>query len=556
MERAAVQIELISREDWPTLFQKETTAYARVEKRALDDRAIQTARGALFWLHDRHLGLTPRLAFQLAELMLRPGPPNPRKNPWEAMLHRLRRELRGPKGPSVGKSEPLYGLRLGAEPAYSVMRLAMPLLARACRRVGRSVLFCQDALSTPFRLADYRNYERLLEAALFRLVEKEESNHPFWIERAHALAGLSQSGRLDAPMDAVPDTATEDFAILWRLRPRMPREHRDQRRQSLVQPIPHHATRLMKEGGVDGIHRTRRLEDLGEMLASEWLYPPEIRADRLINSGFLARRRPPKREKRRDVLMAALAPGLFTPTQMAFLKTCWCEALAAFRQVLQRQGLRRSEFRWIAGDRHGDARSLSVFPLDAVPPGPFARKEKANQRRKLLVPQGWTPHCFDERALHPDAYSAPKNMGPQDAAPLDWFASVWRLQTDHPYWRDQDPEEGADFAQTSDRLRVERFTQVHLLALAPTPPDEAPETDLVGFRHLLYAMELGDHPGASLSAVRAPEPLNDLKRWRWMPPNAGSKELFPNPERERTLEQIAGTLIHTWTRQWEALIHD
>src|SRR6185436_19227566 len=124
-------------------------------------------------------------------------------------------------------------------------------------------------------------------------------------------------------------------------------------------------------GRVEGLAQGRGEGQLGSMVLSEFLNPPLVLVDRLLNSGYLVHERRPRRAKLRDALVVGLMPHEVRATpQGAFAKACWLDCMSRLPRRLSSARLRDSEFRWIEGDAGGRARCAS-FPLgllDTVTP--------------------------------------------------------------------------------------------------------------------------------------------------------------------------------------------
>ena len=476
-------------------------------------------------LHDRGLGIPPTLAAQLA-LHLGPGrAPGADASPWSVVDRRIEAVWR------VEGSEP--GLRLAFQPAacpaYYLERVVIPLLGRLCR--PETWLFAEGELPTPERFADdYARYEQSLTQRL-RVLEPGEL---FCRDRASTVESLSRRGLVDTPL---PVSDTVGLATLHRLEPRWGTRapHSPVRRP--LAPSPRRPPLHRNEGGVDGIRLSHRLEDLSSMLASERLYPPLLRLERLLHSGYFVLRRPPRRETRRDTLVVALLPplGVVSPLAVALARAAWFHAMLRLTLRLLRLGQGRSELIWIETDGAGRWREQRFRLRDFPPDLPLPEEPNALFRRDFLALFDWLPTFLDDHAEgRPLPDPAGVGEGPPEAGPRDWLRAVWGKIEDDPRWRSDDErfaaggrrgagrrnagrrgagrrkaerrrEEGS--ARSSRPLDLDAFANRQVMVFAPGPHRSHGE----GLYAATLRSALGLRPGGpGLSVVWLPERLDDL----------------------------------------------
>jgi hypothetical protein len=137
------------------------------------------------------------------------------------------------------------------------------------------------------------------------------------------------------------------------------------------------------------------------MLLSEMLMPKLVRLDRLLNSGFFALERRPRRQKLHDVLVIGmLPPALAGRAGGDFVKASWVNCQLRLSTLLRQHKLLKSELRWIEGDAFDRFRSCS-FRLDDIPlsdPADAAVEMNQGRREGLLNAMRWLPGYIDARA--------------------------------------------------------------------------------------------------------------------------------------------------------------
>jgi hypothetical protein len=527
----------------------------------LGPRVRAAAHSILRTMHNRHIGITPRLAAELAPLIIDAYASRQGHSAWHDVLKRLQQET----------SNPLFsfGVMFSAVPGYSVIRLAVPILEEACRRIGLCLLFCQDNIENDVTPEAYDRYSRDLDNEIKRMAgNKEDSFQLFWVDRALSLAALSRRGNFPGPAAGVlPETEPMALGLLMRLNPVLSQNpplssHPGQ----LTDPLKHREASRLKEGGFSGIQVTRRPEDMEDILLSEFINPPAVLADRLVNNGFLSLRRQTRREQWRDVLIAGLMPLELKPKLGAdFIKACWFDFIRRFGYLLAQSGRKRSEFRWLEGNQAGQVRSC-YFLLQDLPDlaGPFKGHYDTSFRKEFLIALGWLPQYLDTRyRFQPfprytasPGLSSPKGdigMKPGFEFAKHWAFSVWRSQEENLQWMVHEPDQPNPMSSGEKRLNLDGFAAVHLMLFLPADlRDQGKGVSAAARLGLLSGgFGLGNIPGRNVSITWVPKQITISKEWAFDCRGKGdSQTLF----REKSTGKSSGHLIaarleETWRNQ-------
>ncbi|HSR67066.1 MAG TPA: hypothetical protein VLU25_03930 [Acidobacteriota bacterium] len=558
---ADLRVKLIAPRMWRKLV-------STAEDSLTEEAAKRFLGSALSAMHNRHVGATPQLMAELADSCLRPGAAA--KGPWADVQQRLKLELQR-SGPALlsGRSEDSRlqtrrgaPLLFHAAPSYVVLRIALPLLEKACRDIGVSYLFCRDETVRPPIAPPYSRYQARLRERLFQLAgEDDPSMEMFWKEAAWTLAGLS--GRPAPLRTAAAQLSQIDpaaLALLLRLTPRLaePQPPPERRPRPARAASPYRPALHRREGGVEGVHITRRQEEIDSILISEYANPPLLLTERVLNTGYLALHRPPHKETLRDVLVAAFMPQPLRGTLGGdFLKACWFECMSRLAMLLWQGGLRRSEFRWTEGDARGGARSHS-YRLQALPESMPEQAADSHPlfRHAFLTALDWLPSFLDTRAaMRPLRGLSAREAGGRDASALGrWTCAAWQQQQMRPLWK-----RGGGSASKSPgprRSPASDFGVLHLMIMMPAhllPEDAASGAQASSAAGRLFA-ELGlqRRPGQSASILWTPGRIDDLDRWRLQVRGHLPERLFPRHDSNSATspalsqERIAARLIEAW----------
>lgn len=555
----AVRVELVFRADWQPLVQH-AFGTARADQ-------WQLAASILTSLHDRHVGITPRLALGLAQSLLgRRSEPVP--EPWRSVETRLRLaacDAAGLNSSEAGRERSgAFAPRIRASFGYSVFSLAAPLIDAACQQLGLCVLFCDDdhVVSVSADKYDERYAERL-EKGVMQLCQADSRVLPslFWEERALALAGLQRTReqrRSEAENRVQPAMNPPDLGFFLRLHPQLTRKFELPPRDHLPYQEPDLLTRRLPDAGTDGIHVTHDLTEVHRRLLSEWLYPELVQMDRLLNRGFAALRRPPQPVRVRDLLVVAILPGELNRTAAGLLlKTCWFEVVMRLGSMLQRSGLDRSELRWIEGDHSGQHLVRSVL-VDQIPAMSVAASDKGAEkyRRRFRLTSGWLPAYLDEHTFHEpiasnQAESANATRQEQTDLLPGWLSEVWKAQKENGRWKESDREsyrhtdplkEFEDQAFSEQGLDTTKYLYTHLM-LFLSADRFGPDNPVVAgpWRECFGA----GSPWSSLTLTAAPPSMGDARQWQFVSP-WHTDRFLATAGIAWSAGRLAGELISRW----------
>lgn len=534
---------------------------------ALTPREQRFARSVLMTMHNRHVGVTPELAAGLAKLLIAPHAQQHVGGAWGAVHQRLTGALSKDKTGSTTRSpaqERASGLLLGSIPAYSTVRLAIPIVEAACHQIGRCYLFCADQVESSVREDEYDDYAKALSNAMIQLAdEKNDQLQLFWKDRAFALASLSYTPAvLGHSGAALPEAEPSALDLLLGLEPEKPPAKRHSRYlPRLAVPPGYRRNPRLKEGGIDGIRLSKRVEDVDGMLPIEYVYPRPIRVDRLLNTGFLATQRESKHDKIRDVLIAALMPWRVRARLSAdFVKACWFDCVMRLSFTLCQYRLYQSEFRWIEGDTFDRVRTCT-FLLQDMPAlhTTFESGPSKAYRREFLKSLRWLPSYLDTRAhfsiLAGYEEKTRSNLEATDVDRLkDWITSAWASQIDHFHWalRESTTDASRRRRIVGRRLKADEFAFVHVMLFLPADERiKELQSASLSLGSLYNALSLGSHPGRSVSVTWVPDRLDleEIKDWAFDARGRMEALLFP-AGRLQDDQKIAGRLEQTWLDQW------
>ena len=499
--------------------------------RALPHETARVGRVILNTLHNRHVGITPELAGDLAG-WLTDTESGERKGIWRYVFERLANEARGSSIQTIGAHGP--GMMPGTAPLYSVLRLAMPLIDEACRRTGHSYVYCEDEDPHSPAAADLTVYAEKIHRAVVGLTRDEDPDG-FWFDRAMTLADMSR--RPGAHLSAgspLPQSDLQAASMMRHLQPEVATRLGGVRhRKPLKTRQQHRETVNAREGGIDGIRMSRRMEDMGDMLLSEFINHPVILADRLLNSGYMVHRRRPRREKMRDVLVMGLLPGGIPQIMRAFVKACWFDLVARLSWMLARNGLIRSEFRWMEGDAAGFARAQTFLLQDLpIQNMPNTDQPDPQWRHRFMKSLGWLPPYLDLQARF---QPLPARTDPGSSG---WIIAALRNQRENPRWSMMERQRtGKGAGRFSDA-----FAHVHIMNLIDAA--SAPEME-----DLQRAFRLSKLSPGTFSITTLPETVNVSQEWSFAVSGKPPVVLFTDEDQKIHYRQLAGRLIGAWLEQ-------
>jgi hypothetical protein len=368
------------------------------------------AHAALWVLQDAHVGITPKLAHELGRLFARNGPVEP--GVWPELFRRLQERL-----PRTGRS----GLVAGSAPVYVVQNLVKPIVREACAEIGYTCLLCQDDTDGAVTADEYAMYGASLERIVSRIAAELAAGPLFAAEHGNVVAALSEPSPYFRSRALVPEIDRDSLALLLGLDAEVDVPEAASRSTPTPSYVPKRRPAAEAHGGrVEGLRQGRGEGQLGSMVLSEFLNPPLVLVDRLLNSGYLVHERRPRRAKLRDALVVGLMPHeVRTTPQGAFAKACWVDCMARLARRLVSARLHDSEFRWIEGDAAGRARRAS-FPLRQVPAELAARRHAAF-RDAFMTLSRWVPDYFETRAGFRPLRADPNTIASAD----EWAIAAW-----------------------------------------------------------------------------------------------------------------------------------
>jgi len=473
-----LKIRLVSPAVWRTVLATEFVATS--------EEITRFATEGLLALHNQHVGITPRLMAEVASALLehasRPSADGILGRAFDRLAESL--TVDGSSSALEYRDGGRLGILLSHRPSYVLFRLVGPLVAAASRALGRSYLFCADEIDTDVSEEEYRDYQRELHEKSVLITEKPEENQAtawldlFWRERALTLASISHpSLPRTGSSSPLPDPDPLAVALFLRLEPKVSERPRV-REPARLAPFRQDVSRGPGEGGVTGIRVTKRLEDMGSALISEWASHPIERLDRLVNTGFFAYQREPRDTENPDVLIVAQSPPIFWGTLAAdLLKACWFDFAVRTGFVLHKMDLLTSEFRWIEGDPNGRAR-VCKFPLEGLPsfPGGTQARLSEDYRRLFTHWLRWLPQFLDLRSdfksLTVPQAQTDRLTSIEQRTVVDLDIGQWLLDA----WGDHSTAKSVDERSSHDETQMRKpddFGYVHVMNFLPHTDESA-----------------------------------------------------------------------------------
>lgn len=507
-----------------------------------DPRVKALTHSLIITMHSQHVGITPTLALGLAYSFLGEGNNPDRSAPWHLIPIRLREALRKQADGIDIKITETADVVFRTSSAYIVYHVVIPLIDHVCRDyVLYTVLFSEDSNVRPsVKQRDYVDYERRLTAGLSTLLSTDsiEMLEMFWVDRALTVYSVPER-QLEGNVNKYPDFTLPDLQVFLSLHPKTTRVQHWQRRQIQVVEPTHLRDDRQHDAGFDGIKMTTNLDKLHHMLMSEYSYPPIIRLDRLVNSGYMVLQPPPQPMKLRDVLIVVLMPELFVDgIVQIFLKTTWFFFSIYLSSILRTNHLSQSELRWIEGDSLQRMRfqNLLLKRLRGLRPvsGPTIA---ASYRQLYLRAMGWLPTYLDKHASF-------QRLGEQeetDNVQEWWIREAWRNQLDDEQWHESEHLSRYTMPYERKILATDAFRYVHVMLFLPSnkwPSD--------GKR-----LHMGRFFDASVrySVTWVPKTLDDFDAWGYE--GRSRLQLVDNKRREQdkreiSTEDLSGALIDAW----------
>ncbi|MQP66189.1 hypothetical protein GE253_12640 [Niveispirillum sp. SYP-B3756] len=469
------------------------------------------------YLHDRHAGITPRMAGRLARALLQDGGPPPigtRRGgliDWSRVIDRLARGALPDAEPQGGRDRRRSPTTVVAPAIPFVMldRVVLPLLLAAQKRIDRCCLFGGDGHALmPDGESFLADYESALEAAMSDLTMGIGGPPAFfWQHRGIDAAALSRGLGAGAAGRGLSEADPETVALLTRLEPVLgPMQVQRTRAQQLRRSDMQSGGVRPREGGVTGIRMSRSMDDLNDMLVSEYTNEPLMMLDRLVNSGFMVRHRPPFQQNRRDVLLVGAMPLGARDTAARLAKVAWIDMVARLAPLLQGGGLRLSDFIWLDGDRmgglaHGAASLPQALSL------PQSANLTPEERLRFVWALDWLPGLLDRRRAYPPGLEPPVGEGDDAVETLRagarWAACALARM---PAGAGRDNEAG--------RLDLKDYGFVHVMLMLPRPAaglDSGEARSAVMMAGQTLRLMTGRRQSASILWV--PQRVADLDGW-------------------------------------------
>jgi hypothetical protein len=510
-----------------------------------------TAKTILQFMHDRHVGITPLLAAELAQILEINRREVPKGNAWTPILFRLNDAITFHEQSTIRLR---YGLLPSNVPFYSIVRLALPLVYEACRQLGKCYLFSADNISDKrLSLESYEKYANDLKTQLHKItVSDNKLTEIFWKDRAFSIHSQSLI-RKNKPDQNIPDVDSVGLAMLLYLEPELNTRHQQTRPLRPRTTLSQFSSKEHRnEGGIDGVHRTSREADMGGILLSEFMQPKPLLLDRLLNTGFFVHRRPPHRDKPRHVLLAALMPWEVKRHLSGHLaRASWIDCMAQFAVHLQRTHLTHSEFIWLEGEQFFNLTENRALLTDLQGDISLEVEEPINYRNRFLFEMRWLPGLLNR---HQNRRRLSRRAGYENLQ--DWLFQAWAGQMDHANWQHDHKKHKPKTTQ----LKIDAFQHVHVMVfLPPTDKNNDQDSKRISLGNLRHILGLKQEHGVSI--IRVPVALDKLADWSIEMPNSGRIYLWPETqeqqhdlqalqlENEPLENAIASRLLEHWLKQ-------
>lgn len=492
---------------------------------SLEDRYQNYATAIINIAHGRHLGLTWSLAASLPVVLLS-HQPVPDDNPWVKVFQCMGKALeqQSPQG-----HKDLFGLVRQAHPSYVILRVILPLIQAACHSLGRSYLISEEPLHASVSSEEVQAYQSDLSKHLHALCDPQRKDLAlFWQERALTLNNYSRGLN---PHKGIPEADAAALATTLRLETQVHTKREQQRRlRHIASNRKQTRANHYREGGIDGIQLTRRPEDLGAILLSEFTNPDFILTDRLLNTGYFSLQRSPKRDMLRDVYVAAILPkplaGTLTGT---LLRACFFELCLHLAFLLRRSGMNDSCFTWIeAGSQHqllGNS-----FQLKQLPQFQAIRETEPDKawRAEFLTALGWIPDLLTPKQVATTELSPGLLRGSMAEQAMTWAYGAFQAAPKlHPQAR-----------------RAKDYSFIHIMSFLPTETSAQHNE-----HHRQRGFQLDQKSGHSTSLTYAPTELQLRKGWRFQAQNRPPLILTDDQDMPAPRD-LANRLVETWLQQF------
>lgn len=358
-------------------------------------------------LAQRHVALPVPLADALARFL---AAAQPMRDPvWGRAFSCMSRSL-DLSGPVAGQAL----MRMVRD--RFVLVVAEPVLRHAARTAGRLPLPTPgsvDSADTAAARAGAEAEAAIVTHAEAALAVPEVMGRPFWVHAALDLhLAAVQAARRQARLAAFAPPAAADpplAALVFLHAPAFDADRHVERlkRQSRMVSARRRAGIRPKEGGVAGIRPSRSLDDIPDMMFSEFAQPRAVFANKLLHEGLLVRHRPPRRDPKRDLLALTLSEAAADDGMGCLVKAAWADAAIRLQIALHQMGLGKSDLAWSQGDglaAHLDC-ALDDPGLDRMPPLALTGRARADRLMRSGLMPGFAalggPGQPDPEALRP-----------------------------------------------------------------------------------------------------------------------------------------------------------
>ncbi len=492
----------------------------------LNSREHCLANALLIFGQNRHIGITPSLARSIALSILNAEQGSRLPEPWDSVFKRLLQQIdclekgRVDIEERVKMGRRLVGI-LKAAPVYLLLKIILPVVESASRRLGRSMLFTESDDQGSPSLSEYMEYEQSLSNSISDISQDaDRSTDLFWAERAAILLSYTKLRRLkESDGGRLPEMDMPALAYLLRLNPRvrsMPVNDKQTQlpeNEQQIQKVPR-----QREGGVNGIKITRSLDEIGGILQTELAFPSVMIADKLANEGYMIYERNPKKQENRDVLVVGLmSPDICSENTLGWLKACWFETMARLSLVLLKAKLTKSDLDWIHTDRSGDWKSFHYPIHQLTDSGDVAESYSKWYRGHFLTALNWLPEFLSVGASLPRDRSRKQANGDDIEAFGTSTGSLAKDKWAEEAWQNY-VRERVRIESESDTVEgwTSQYRYIHVMIFLPLSCKEDGDAPSAVLSRYLHRLHLSGQSKRYVSIVWVPESfqgIGDLSCW-------------------------------------------
>ncbi|MBT3467948.1 MAG: hypothetical protein HN996_12340 [Opitutae bacterium] len=487
----------------------------------LNSRERRLADALLVFGQNRHVGITPKLSRSIALSILNAEQSAPRP-PWDSVSKRLLQQVdclekgRTDLDERVNRGRRQVGI-LRSAPVYLLLRVVIPIVEMATRKLGKAILFTESDNEESPSLSEYGEYEEALSNSIDDISrDTDRSTDLFWSERAAILSGYlkfrrskeNEGGRL-LEMDA------PGLAYLLRLNPRVRSMPENDKQIQLPESEPQiQQIQKQREGGVNGIKITRSLDDISAVLHSELANPDVMLTDKLVNEGYMIYERNPKKQENRDVLVVGLmSPDISSANTLGWLKACWFETMARLSLILLKAKLTKSDLDWIHADRSGNWRPMH-YPIQRMTDTANDTESYSKwYRGHFLTAMNWLPDFLSVDASLPIPRSRKQANGDDVdtsettiAVGMDedrWVEDAWRNYVEKRVRTEPD-------SNTTDGW-TSQYRYIHVMIFLPLSDQMKGDAPSATINRYLHQLHLSAQSKRHVSIVWVPESFQRIE---------------------------------------------